>query len=248
MSSTVLIVDDDPFVRSGLRALFESAGFGVCEAGSVRTAVQQCETRSLIGALVDIALPPDDSARAWSMNTEGIALVRMLKRRDPGLGIVLLSAYADHLDAVMDLLAEGVRGLAYRLKGRRADDLLDLLQRVCAGQIEIDPEVQGARPDLDNVLLERLSAAERPWVERAVAGLENLTPQESRVARLLAESYSPAGVAERLGIQRADGLIGRVYAKLGLADVADAAPQLRAISLLVKAGQIRDLPRKPAEQ
>lgn len=241
MSPAVLIVDDDAFVRAGLRGLLESADYQVREAGSRNGALQIAQAEPLTAAVIDISIPSEEGVRSWSMTTEGLALVRALKRQAPDLGVIVYSAYADHLEAVMELLGEGVRGLAYRLKGRRADDLLDLLVRVGQGQVEIDAEVNGARPDLGQALLERLSAEERPWVERALRGLGQLTPQESRAAQLLARSHSPSGVAEQLGIHRADGVIGRLYVKLGLDAVADVAPQLRAIGLLIKAYQIREL-------
>lgn len=241
MSATVLIADDDVFMRSGLRALFEAQSYVVLEAGSLSAATQIAGEHALRGAVVDIAIPGDDGPQPWTMTTEGINLVRALKRRDPRLGVIILSAYAEHLDAMMDLLADGIRGLAYRLKGRRADDLFNLLQRVCDGKVEIDPEVHRLRPDVGVMLAERLSSDERPWVERAVIGLDQLTPQEAQVASLLAASYSPRGVAERLSLRRADGVISRVYAKLGLSDVTTVAPNLRAIALLIKACQIHDL-------
>lgn len=241
MSATVLIADDDVFMRSGLRALFEAQSYVVLEAGSLATAARLIEARPIRGAIVDIAIPADEGTQPWSMTTEGLSLVRVLKHHDPRMGVVILSAYAEHLDAVMDLLADGFRGLAYRLKGRRADDLFALLQRVCDGKVEIDPEVHRLQPDLGFVLSERLTPDEKPWVERALQGLDQLTPQEAQVASLLAASYSPRGVAHRLRLRRADGVISRVYAKLGLNDLTTAAPDMRAIAILIKACQIRDL-------
>lgn len=241
MSATVLIADDDVFMRSGLRALFEAQSYVVLEAGSLTTAARLIEARPIRGAIVDIAIPADDENQPWAMTTESLNLVRVLKHHDPRMGVVVLSAYAEHLDAVMDLLADGIRGLAYRLKGRRADDLFHLLQRVCDGKVEIDPEVHRLQPDLGFILSERLTPEEKPWVERALQGLDQLTPQESQVATLLAASYSPRGVAHRLRLRRADGVISRVYAKLGLNDLTTAAPDLRAIAILIKACQIRDL-------
>lgn len=241
MSATVLIADDDVYVRSGLRALFEAQSYVVLEAGSLSTATSLIEAHPLRGAIVDISIPADEGSHSWTITTEGLNLVRVLKHHDPRMGVVVLSAYAEHLDTVMDLLADGIRGIAYRLKGRRADDLFSLLQRVCDGKVEIDPEVHRLQPDLGFVLSERLTPDEKPWVERALQGLDQLTPQEAQVATLLAASYSPRGVAHRLRLRRADGVISRVYSKLGLNDLTTAAPDLRAIAILIKACQIRDL-------
>ncbi len=241
MSAKILIADDDVFMRSGLRTLFEAQSYVVLEAGSFNSAAQLVESHSPRGAIVDIAIPSDEGNQAWPVTTEGLNLVRVLKQHDPKMGVIILSAYAEHLDAVMELLSDGVRGLAYRLKGRRSDDFFDLLQRVCDGKVEIDPEVHHLQPDLGFVLSERLTADEKPWVERALQGLEQLTPQEAQVANLLAASFSPRGVARRLRLRRADGVISRVYAKLGLNDVTSSAPDLRAIAILIKACQIRDL-------
>lgn len=237
----ILIVDDDAFVRDGLRLYLESQGFQVREAGDETTARAAITAAPPEAALIDISIPPDPQAPRWANTDFGLRLTRWIKDQHPAIGVILLSAYEYYLDEVWSLLTAGVRGLAYRLKGRRASLLLETLRQVLNGHVEIDPEVQARRPRLADELSHLLTPDERPWVERAVQGFASLTPQEARAAHLLAASHNTHGIAQRLALQRADTLISRVYDKLGLAALAEQAPHLRQIAILIKACQLHDL-------
>lgn len=237
----VLIVDADLYERLGIRAALEGAGHRPLEAADEAAAQALSELHTVDAAIIDISIPADEHGDTWVRNTLGIGLAQRLKARWPNLGIVLYSAYEHHLDEFLALLSSGVRGLAYCLKGRRQDSLLSTLAQVVAGRVEIDPEVHTQSQTLANELRLRLTPSERPWVERAVAALPKLTSQEARAAMLLAASCSPEGVARRLSLQRADNLICRVYAKLGLDTVPVESPELRQVSLVIKACHIHML-------
>lgn len=237
----VLIVDADEFERLGLRMALTAYGYDIHEASDQGSALELAHRIRPVAAVVDISIPADGSALAWSRTKNGISLTRHLKSILPDLGVVLFSAYEQHLDDFLDLLSGGARGLAYCLKGRRVEALATTLERVLAGRVEIDPEVHTRAHTIANELRDRLTPAERPWIERAVRSWPRLTAQEARAAASLAASCSPDGVARRLGIQRADNLICRVYAKLGLAEVPAESPDLRQVSLVIKAHQIHML-------
>lgn len=237
----VLVADADEFERHGLRRALEGDGHHVLEAADRDQALAVAQHTALDAAILDISLPANSAGEGWSRTTLGFELTRMLKAARPELGLILFSAYEQHLEDFLTLLATGVRGVAYCLKGRRPNALLPTLKRVMAGRVEIDPEVHTRAHTVANELRDRLTPLERPWVERAVMALPQLTIQEARAAMLLAASCSPEGVARKLAIQRADNLICRVYAKLGLDTVPQECPELRQVSLVIKACHIHAL-------
>lgn len=237
----VLIADADVYERLGLRSALEATGHEVHDAPDETSALELANRHDFDAAIIDISIPPDGADETWVRNTLGVSLAHQLKTQRPHLGIVLYSAYEHHLDEFLALLSSGLRGVAYCLKGRRQDSLIETLGQVIAGRVEIDPEVHTRTQTLANELRLRLSPAERPWVERAVAALPKLTSQEARAAMLLAASCSPEGVARRLSLQRADNLICRVYAKLGLDSLPQESPELRQVSLVIKACHIHML-------
>lgn len=237
----LLIVDSDAYERLGLRTACAARGHTVTECADFAAAVASIETDAFDGVITDISIPPDATVDDWTHTTLGIDLIRRVKQGRPQTGVVLFSAYEHHLDEFLHLLASGLRGLAYCLKGRRNDLLFATLDQVVAGRVEIDSEVHTRAQTVADELRRRLTTAERPWVERAVTVIPQLTSQEARAAMLLAASCSPEGVARRLSIQRADNLICRVYAKLGLDAVPQLSPELRQVSLVIKACHIHAL-------
>ncbi len=244
----VLVVDDDVFMRDGLSMNLSSKGFDVVQAGDEATALELALGDPAPDvAVIDISIPPEPQVVRWSANNHGIRLAQRIKAERPAIGIVFLSAYEYHLDGVWDMIRSGQRGLAYKLKGRRSSALIDALHKVLEGKVEIDPEVRAKRPALIDELYRLLDADERPWVERVLSRFPTLTPQELRTANLLAASHNTQGIAAKLGIQRADSLIGRVYAKLGLSELSTTAPHLRQSTVLVKACMIRDFETGSAE-
>ena len=237
----ILIVDDDVFMRDGLRMNLTGKGFEVQEAGDEASAWTLASREPAPDvAVIDISIPPEANVSKWSANNHGIRLAQKIKAARPATGVVFLSAYEYHLDGVWDMIRAGQRGLAYKLKGRRSSALIDAVRKVLEGKVEIDPEVRAKRPALTDELYRLLDSDERPWVERVLSRFPSLTPQELRTANLLAASHNTQGIAAKLRVQRADSLIGRVYAKLGLNELSTAAPHLRQSTILVKACMIRD--------
>ncbi len=237
----VLIVDDDGFMRDGLTMNLTGRGFVVSQAGDEATAWALASGDPPPDvAVIDISIPPEPQATKWTANNHGLRLAQKIKALRPEIGIVFLSAYEYHLDGVWDMIRSGQRGLAYKLKGRRSSALIDAIGLVLEGKVEIDPEVRAQRPTLMDELYRLLDPEERHWVERVLTRFALLTPQEQRTANLLAASHNTQGIAAKLGVQRADALIGRVYAKLGLTELSSAAPHLRQSAVLVKACMIRD--------
>jgi len=79
----VLVVDDEKTIADGLRLTLEAEGYDVRTAGSVRTALGALAEVEPHAAIVDLMLPDGD----------GLQLTRELKRRDPAVEVVVITAY-----------------------------------------------------------------------------------------------------------------------------------------------------------
>jgi len=235
----IMALDRDAFARTGLRIHLIPHGYEVLEAGHVHAALELLRTMHPKAVILDLALPAGPGSDSNSGEACGFETVQALRRIMPTLGVVILTHSRDQLDAFLTLVRQGVRGIAYKLKGIQPDQLAEVLRRVMAGGTEIDTGVAGATQDLAEHLLRRLTVEEYPWVQRALGMLDLLTPQEARAVRLLASSHNLAGIAHNLAIQRADTLVGRVYVKLGLDEMPRQAQHLRQNAILIKATQIR---------
>lgn len=240
----ILLVDDDAFNREGMRLYLEQEGFVVLEAGDVATAwrtlmASESDVPAADAAVIDISLPTEPGLKAQPANSAGIQLAARIKEADPAFGIVLFSAYEDRGAEVLELIQEGRRGLAYKLKGCQPAALLAALRGVMAGQVIIDPEVINVR-SLSDRFMGRLTPEERPYIETAVSLLPLLTPRELEVAERLAASHSTEGIAQALVIEpkSVGNNIGRIYDKLRLNEVSN---HWRRAILLAKACMIYDL-------
>lgn len=241
--STILLVDDVDFTRHGLRWYLTRHGFEVVEAGDAATARQVAEQTQLDAAVIDISIPPAPGMKSQTEYSYGIQLAQDLKSRTREIGVVLFSAHDDRGADVLDMVRQGVRGIAYKLKGNQPDQLLQAIQDVMAGMVVIDPEVTSVQ-SLAQELLTRLEADERPWVEKALSNCSELTPREGEIAHRLAAAQNTEGIAAALGIttKAVENYVTRAYEKLGLgADLSVTAPHLRKVVLLAKACMIHDL-------
>ena len=119
---------------------------------------------------------------------EGLQVARAIRARHPGVGVLVLSQYAEP-GLAMELLGESVEGLGYLLKDRvqDIDEFAAALRRVAAGGSAIDPEIVSG-------LLRR---------ERSPDPLAGITPRDREVLGLMAEGRSNQGIADRLGVTRA---------------------------------------------
>jgi DNA-binding NarL/FixJ family response regulator len=166
-----MIADDHFLVREGVRQLLELEP-DLTVVASVGTAVELLDRLAKEPAdlvLTDIRMPPDH-------DTEGISAAHEIRRRWPGTGVVVLSAFADAEYAV-ELFREGTERLAYLLKDRVGDraELIRVIRAVLAGGSVIDPAVveamlqRGRRPTRLGVLSER----ERAVLEQMAGGRSN---------------------------------------------------------------------------
>jgi len=134
---SVLLADDSLIVREGLRALLCATDdldvVGV--AGDFDELIARAESLAPDVIVSDIRMPP-------TFQREGIDAARLVRKRHPGTGIVILSQFDDPEYAIA-LLGEGASGYAYLLKDGVAegDQLARAVRTVSTGGSVLDPKV-----------------------------------------------------------------------------------------------------------
>ena len=208
-TTRVVVADDDVLLREGLASLLERSGFEVvAQAGDGMAAIRACREQEPDLLLIDIRMPP-------AHTTEGLEAAYAVREEYPGMGIVVLSAYAE-VEHAMELLASGHRS-GYLLKSRvtDGDDFLETLERIVKGGSVVDPG-----------LVQQLVAA-----RRVVDPLDELTRREREVLALMAEGRSNAGIARRLWVT--EGTVAKhvhgILAKLRLPEADDDHRRVLAV-------------------
>lgn len=238
-SLQILLVDDDAFVRRGLRQFLEMhSQCEVREAGDVRSALMALNDWQPQVAVVDIALPPAGNLRADSQAALGLELALKLKEHAPNLGVVLFSAHEIWYEAFFRLVQRGYNGLAYLLKGQAPRKLLQAVQAVAQGEIVVDDEVlQAAKRfwNRDQLLNQLATPAERPVLAAALEIYPNLSETHKKLVAGIGSSLNVAALARLLDVT--SGTIekynSRLYAELGLAE-PQLAGEVRPVAVVVK--------------
>lgn len=208
----VVLADDNVFIRTGVRAMFEALpGFDLLaecgDADELRAAVDLHRPDVV---LTDIQMPP-------TMSDEGIVAALDFRQRFPEMGVLVLSQYVEP-EYVMMLFEQGSEGLGYLLKERVAD--IDEFERaihaVARGESAVDSKV-----------VEVLVAAG----SKRSSDLSRLTPRESEVLGLIAEGMNNAAIAERLvlGDKAVAKHISGIFSKLGLTEEDDVHRRVKAV-------------------
>jgi len=211
MAISVFLADDNLLVREGVRALIElnddlevvgvAADFDELVEGATAAEPQVVVT--------DIRMPPD-------FRREGIEAAKLVRKRHPGTGIVILSQYDDPEYAIA-LLSEGAAGYAYLLKDRVAegDQLVRAVREVAGGGSMLDPKI--------------VAALTRPVTADGV-----LAAEDERLLDLVAQGtpIKAIAVAERTTPADVDARIERLWVRLAAGlSTGDAAALTRLRSL-----------------
>jgi DNA-binding NarL/FixJ family response regulator len=148
-------------------------------------------------AIVDVRLPP-------TFSDEGLQAAIEARRRQPGLGVLVLSQYVETAYA-SELIGENTAGIGYLLKERVGDvrAFLDALHNVAAGGTVLDRQV------VTQLLGPRQAGADE---------LQRLTAREREVLALMAEGRSNAAIADALVVRpgAVEKHITNIFAKLDL--------------------------------
>jgi DNA-binding NarL/FixJ family response regulator len=202
----VVVSDDHPVVRQGLRSFLEAQGFAVVgEAGDGAAAVRLVQETRPDVLLTDLVMP----------GVDGIEAIRRLRAEGPPVGILVLTSFSG-AEQVIPAIRAGADG--YLLKDAGPGALEEAIRAVHRGQPMLAPEAQAvvmARvqgepvpgPPADHPDLERLTAREREVLAGLGRGLSN--------RQLAAELY----VSEKTVKTHVSSLL----AKLRLTDRTQAA-------------------------
>ena len=176
----ILIADDHPIFRQGLRLIIEAERdlTVVAEAADGGQAIERLQDGDVTVAVLDVTMPVKD----------GFAVAREVRDRRLSTALVFLTMHKDehYLNAALDL---DVRG--YVLKDNATTEIVDCVRAVAAGAEYISPT-------LSSFLIRRRTRA-TSLVEQKPA-LEQLTPAERRILRSIADGLTSREIAAQLGI------------------------------------------------
>ncbi|MFI6169611.1 response regulator [Nocardia sp. NPDC051052] len=203
---TIMLVDDHPVVREGLRGMLESEpDFSVVgEAGSGDEAVALDRVKQPDVILMDLRMP----------GLDGVGATRKILRQTPGRRVVVLTTYETDAD-ILRAVEAGASG--YLLKDVSRTELAGAIRAAARGETVLAPSVAGK-------LVNRVRNPEPP----------SLSARETEVLRLVAKGGTNADIGRTLHISEATVKthLLRVFGKLSVSDRTAAVTTAMARGLL----------------
>lgn len=213
LGTRVVIADDHPLFRAGIRERLAGAGIEV--VGEAADGEEACALVARLRpevAILDISMP----------GLNGIEATRRIKAEWPEIGVLILTVYDDE-QYIYALIEAGAAG--YLLKTAEGADLADAVRRICQGEAVLSPSVT-------EKVLRRL--AQRP---PAVPGSGDcpLSEREREVLRLAARGGSNKVIAEELevSVRTVHAHMRHIFNKL------DVASRTEAVVLAVRQGWLQ---------
>jgi DNA-binding NarL/FixJ family response regulator len=192
----ILIADDHAYVREGTRRILEQESdiVVVGEANDGEEAIRLSDEIKPDVILMDISMPRMD----------GIEATRRIKQANPGIVVLILTAYDDD-QFIFSLLDAGAAG--YLLKSIHSQELVNAIRAVYSGESVLHPSI--ARK-----VLNRFSKA--PSNSPAKSINEDLSDREMEVLRLVTKGLSNKEIADSLclSIRTVQGHLGNIFNKL----------------------------------
>jgi two-component system, NarL family, response regulator NreC len=174
MSVTVVLGDDHPLVRQGVRRLLEREEFEVLgEASDGLEVISLAEQFHPDVIVLDLSMP----------TLNGIGAVRELARVSPLTKVIILTMHTEE-HHILEALRAGVKGCVS--KTQAPEHLLQAIREVCRGGVYLSPSVSGV------VVQGYLSKSEQPY--------DPLTNRERQVLQLIAEGKTTKEIAVILGV------------------------------------------------
>jgi DNA-binding NarL/FixJ family response regulator len=208
---SILIADDHPVFRFGLRALLQAEpGMEVVgEATTGDEAIILAEQLDPDIVLMDLNMP----------GCNGIEATRRILRAHPQIGILVITMFND--DSIFAAMQAGARG--YVLKGSEGDETLRAIRAVANGEAIFSPAVAQR--------LIRYFAA--PLPSTPAQAFPELTERERNVLELIAKGLTNPAIAERLILspKTVRNLVSSIFSKLQVADRAEAIIRARDAGL-----------------
>ncbi|MFI7635718.1 response regulator [Nonomuraea sp. NPDC049400] len=205
MPIRLIIVDDHPVVRDGLRGIFTDDAFEVVgEAGDGLEALAVVARTNPDVVLTDLRMP----------RMSGAELIRRLREEAPGVRVLVLTTYDNDAD-VLPAIEEGATG--YLLKDTPRAELRRAVQAAARGETVLSPSVAG-------VLTQQVRAPQQ----------QSLSPRELEVLSLISRGATNREVARKLFITEATVKthLLHIFAKLEVNDRAAAVAAAYETGLL----------------
>ena len=173
----ILIADDHPIFRSGLRQVIEAdqSMSVIAEAEDGASALRLIREHTPDIVVLDITMP----------GVSGFEVVESMRKEHSSVEVVLLTMHNEEA-MFTKALSLGVRG--YVLKDSATSDIVNCLHAVLKGQNYTSAE-------LTKYLFKKATGQSTP-----VEGLDSLTPTERRVLALIAEYLTSREIADKLGV------------------------------------------------
>ena len=194
----ILVADDHPIVRSGLKTVLDAQADleVVAEARDGAEAVRLALAENVHLAVLDVAMP----------KLTGIQAAAELHKRKPELRLLMLSMY-DSEQFLFESLRAGASG--YVLKSDADHDIVDACRRTMRGQSFLYPSA--------------VATLVRDYVERGrpdEAAFDVLTPRELQVLKLIAEAHTSKEIAAELviSVKTVERHRQNILEKLGMSD------------------------------
>ena len=212
LPAPVLVVEDEPLLQHRLHGVLSALGY---PADALLFAATLAQARSCLAqqpmalALVDLHLPDGD----------GRELIAQLRAEDPGVGILVVSAWSSE-EAILGALRAGATG--YVLKERDDMEVMLSIRSVLRGGAPIDPFI--ARRILELLPASAAPGAASPPPENS------LSERENEILQLVASGLSNREIAEQLFLSRytVESHVKRVYRKLAVSSRTGAVHEARS--------------------
>ena len=214
----VIVVDDQAIVREGLVTVLsllpDIEVLGEAADGAQGVALADRVLPDVV--LMDLRMPV----------LGGLDATRQIVAAHPGIGILILTTFADEASAI-DVLRAGARG--FLTKDADRADVAAAIRAVAQGHTTLSADIGGrifAASDASAVP----SASPAASASASLADSYNLTPRELEVLELIGDGLNNAEIAGRLfvGVATVKTHINAIFAKLGVRDRAQAIALVRS--------------------
>lgn len=204
----VLIADDEPLIRAGIRLILTSAEDieVVAEAGDGRSAIELAQHHHVDVVLLDIQMPVMD----------GLAALPELRRTLPEVRPLVLTTFGERENVISTLLQGGA---GFLLKDSAPDELISAVRAAAKGDAYLSPAA--TRHVVDSLGTAGVSNRGAQARRRLAA----LTPRESDVLNLLGEGLPNADIGTTLHMSEATvkSYVSRILTKLSCGNRVQAA-------------------------
>lgn len=201
MGPRIIIVDDHPLLRAGVKSMLEQQDYRVvAEAGDGRQGAKLIEKFKPQAVITDITMP----------NRNGIEFTKQIRREFPDVKVLIVSMH-NETRLIMESFAAGASG--YLLKGSALLEVCTALRSILTGRKYISPDIA------DAVLGKALAR----WSSESRCDLPGISLREREVLQLVAEGKSTKEIAASLyvSIKTVESHRRQIMNRLSLKSIAE---------------------------